>query len=145
MSKITLECDLRFNFSFVSSIYIINQGNHRNFVRELYGKNRNIAWGKDSKKVLIPTHTVFLQLWLPKGTLCTKMPHIRKLDQWLSLKVSKSQRHFSWTSITPQTNEIFDKILPDEARLGFCQIFHSFFGQWSFKKKMLWYLLTFRF
>ena len=31
----------------------------------------------------------------------------------------------------------------DEARTEFCLIFHSFFGQWSFKKKYFWDLLTF--
>ena len=40
-------------------------------------------------------------------------------------------------------NEILDKILPYEARAEFCQIFRSFFGQWSFKKKCFWDLLTF--
>ena len=30
-----------------------------------------------------------------------------------------------------------------EARAEFCQIFRSFFGQWSFKKKCFWDLLTF--
>ena len=28
------------------------------------------------------------------------------------LKVSKSQKHFSWNSIAQKTNEILDKILP---------------------------------
>ena len=32
---------------------------------------------------------------------------------------------------------IFDKILPYEARAEFCQIFRSFFGQWSLKKPLL--------
>ena len=41
-------------------------------------------------------------------------------------------------------NEILDKILPYEARAEFCQIFRSFFGQWSFKKKCFWDLLTFK-
>ena len=41
-------------------------------------------------------------------------------------------------------NEILDKILPYEARAEFCQIFCSLFGQWSFRKKCFWYLLTFR-
>ena len=41
-------------------------------------------------------------------------------------------------------NEILDKILPYyEARAEFCQIFRSFFGQWSFTKKCFWDLLTF--
>ena len=38
---------------------------------------------------------------------------------------------------------ILDKILPYEARAEFCQIFRSFFGQWSFKKNCFWDLLTF--
>ena len=50
------------------------------------------------------------------------------------LKVSKFQKHFSWNSIVQKPNEILDKILPYEARAEFCQIFRSFFGQWSFKK-----------
>ena len=41
-------------------------------------------------------------------------------------------------------NEIFGKILPYEARAEFCQIFRSFGGQWSFKKKCFWDLLTFK-
>ena len=40
-------------------------------------------------------------------------------------------------------NEISDKILPYEARAEYCLIFHSFFGQWSFKKKCFLDLLTF--
>ena len=32
-----------------------------------------------------------------------------------NLKVSKSQRHFSWNSIAQKTNEILDKILPYKA------------------------------
>ena len=70
MSQISLECDLRFIFSFVSSIYIINQGNFEKkplqFCQSIF-MNKREAWGKDSRK--IPT----------------KMQHIRKLDQWLSL------------------------------------------------------------
>jgi hypothetical protein len=50
---------------------------------------------------------------------------------------------FSWKSITQKTNEILDKILPHEARSEFCQIFRSFFGQWSFKEKCFWDLMTF--
>ena len=57
------------------------------------------------------------------------------------LKVSKSQKLFSWNSIAKKTNEILDKILPYEARAEFCQIFRS---QWSFKKKRFWDLLTIR-
>ena len=37
-----------------------------------------------------------------------------------------------------------DKIMPYETRAEFCQIFHSFFGQWSFKKKWFWDILTFK-
>ena len=40
-------------------------------------------------------------------------------------------------------NDMFDSILPYEARAEFSQIFRSFFGQWSFKKKFFWDLLTF--
>ena len=47
----------------------------------------------------------------------------------LYLKVSKSQKQFSWNSIVQKTNEILDKILPYEARAKFCQIFRSLFGQ----------------
>mgnify|MGYP007048727740 CR=1 FL=1 len=50
---------------------------------------------------------------------------------------------FSWNSIAQKTNEILDKILIYEARAKFCQIFRSFFGQWSFKKNSFWDLLTF--
>ena len=37
-----------------------------------------------------------------------------KLEDFIStlLKVSKSQKHFSWDSIAQNTNEISDKILP---------------------------------
>ena len=59
------------------------------------------------------------------------------------LKVSKSQKHFSWNSIAQKTNIILDKILPYEARAEFWPKFRSFFGQWSFKKKCFWDLLTF--
>ena len=60
------------------------------------------------------------------------------------LKVSKSQKLFSWNSIAKKTNEIFlDKILPYEARAEFCQIFRSVFGQWSFKIKCFSDLLTY--
>ena len=38
---------------------------------------------------------------------------------------------------------IFDKILPKLHRAEFCLIFCSFFGQWCFKKKCFWDLLTF--
>ena len=60
------------------------------------------------------------------------------------LKVSKFQKHFFWNSIAQKTKTILDKILPDGARAEFGQIFRSFFGQWSFKKKCFWDLLTFR-
>ena len=59
------------------------------------------------------------------------------------LKVSKSQKHFSWNSIAQKTNIILDKILPYEARAEFWPKFRSFFRQWSFKKKCFWDLLTF--
>ena len=51
---------------------------------------------------------------------------------------------FSWNSITQKMNEIFDKSLHYEVRAEFCQIFRSFFGQWCFKKKCFWDLLTFK-
>ena len=55
-----------------------------------------------------------------------------------NLKISKSQKQFFLeTPLSKKTNEILDKILPYEAMAEFCQIFHLFFGQWSFKKKML--------
>ena len=44
------------------------------------------------------------------------------------LKVSKSQKHFSWNSIAQKTNKISDKKLPYEARAEFCQIIRSFLG-----------------
>ena len=50
----------------------------------------------------------------------------------LCLKVSKSQKHFFM-----KLHEVLDKILPYEAKAEFCQIFCLFFGQWSFKKKLL--------
>ena len=59
------------------------------------------------------------------------------------LKVSKSQKQFFLKLHCPKKNEILDKILPYEARAEFCQIFRSFFGQWIFKKKCFWDLLTF--
>ena len=49
---------------------------------------------------------------------------------------------FSWNFIVQKLNEIFDKILPYEARAEFYQIFSLFFGKWSFKKKIFWDLLT---
>ena len=59
------------------------------------------------------------------------------------LKVRKSQKHFFLNSIAQKMDEIFDKILPYKARAEFCQIFCLFFGQWSFKEKWFWDLLTF--
>ena len=61
----------------------------------------------------------------------------------LYLKVNKSQKTFFLETQAQKTNEIFDKILPYEARAEFCLIFRLFFGQWSFKKKMFRDLLTF--
>ena len=51
--------------------------------------------------------------------------------------------NFSWNSIAPKTNRILDKILAYKATAEFCQIFCLFFGQWSFKKKCFWILLSF--
>ena len=61
----------------------------------------------------------------------------------ISYDVTKSQKQFFLKLHCQKTNEILDKILPYEARAQFCQIFRSFFGQWSFKKKCFWDLLTF--
>ena len=46
-------------------------------------------------------------------------------------------------SIAPKPNKILDTILPYEANAEFCQIFRSFFGQWSYKKIVFVDLLTF--
>ena len=56
------------------------------------------------------------------------------LDLSTALKVSKYQKPFFLKLHCQKTNEILDKILLYEARAEFCPIFHSFFGQWSFKK-----------
>ena len=59
------------------------------------------------------------------------------------LKVSKFQKQFFLKLHCPKNERNIDKILPYEARAEFCQIFRSFFGQWIFKKKCFWDLLTF--
>ena len=41
---------------------------------------------------------------------------------------------FSWNFIVQKLNEIFDKILPYEARAEFCQIFRSFLGNGDLRK-----------
>ena len=52
-----------------------------------------------------------------------------------SVKVSKSQKHFSWNSIAQKTNKILDKILP-YMKLGqnFVKSFVRFFGNGDLRK-----------
>ena len=77
------------------------------------------------------------------GNAKLKVIH-HKYYKHFSRNVSKSHESiFCWNSIAQKTNEIFDKILAYEARAEFCQIFCLFFGQWSFKEKWFWDLLTF--
>ena len=62
------------------------------------------------------------------------------------VKVSKSKKYFFLKLHCPKTNNILDKILPYEAReesFSYTYVLCSFFGQWSFKKKCFWDLLTF--
>ena len=61
------------------------------------------------------------------------------------IKVSKFQKQYFLKQLhCPKTDELLDKILLYEARAEFWQIFCSFFGQWIFKKKCFWDLLTLR-
>ena len=74
-----------------------------------------------------------------------------KLSEFLyyltpSVKVGKSKKYFFLKLHCPKTNNILDKILPYEAReesFSYTYVLCSFFGQWSFKKKCFWDLLTF--
>ena len=62
----------------------------------------------------------------------------------LYLKVSKSQKNFSWKSIAQKTNEIF--IRQNSALLRYGKILSNisfFFGAMEFQEKGFWYLLTF--
>ena len=63
------------------------------------------------------------------------------LQFFLVLKVSKSQKQF-FLKLHCLRNKMLDNILPYEAGAEIIQIFRSFFGQWSFKKKCFWDLLT---
>ena len=62
------------------------------------------------------------------------------------LKVSKSQKDFFLTLHCPKNerNITQNSAQWGKARAEFCLIFCSFFGQWNFKKKCFWDLLTFR-
>ena len=57
------------------------------------------------------------------------------------LKVSKYQKHFFLKFHCPKIRR---NIRPYRAKVDFCQIFHSFFGQWSYRKnafEIYWPLL----
>ena len=59
------------------------------------------------------------------------------------LKVGKSQKHFFLKLHWPKNERNIWQNYALAARAEFCQIFRSFFGHWSIKKKCFWGLLTF--
>ena len=109
---------LFFVFFFISSLFCVFPCNKRAV------KNLLIYWGSDWLCLAIST---FWAISSPYFLILRTLNQQTSLKSMQILKVSNFQKHFFLKLHCP-------KILPYEARAEFCQIFCSFFGQWSFKK-----------
>jgi hypothetical protein len=92
----------------------------------------------------MPNVKSFIWYWecyLPLNQPTIWYGKVWKFLTW-SLKVSKSQKHFFLKLYCPKNERNINKILPYEAKVEFCLIFRSFFGQWRLKKRFC-DLLTF--